>query len=180
VTTISPQFVPTKAPPDFWAPVVRECVQVLGYPYGDGVLAVPEGTWFVATTFSPCPLASEWKHRILRSPHDRGPLGNLCRRTLLTSGGLCDLPGRGCGASDQDAMCSLYSRTLWYAPCMSYSPSPRRFRVSLLLPPSCRTTSSHRDRCAHWTAFGAAPCHFPVPVSQDSALWYLSARDEPP
>jgi len=48
----------------------------------------PRVTWFVATTFSPCPLASEWKHRILRSPHDMGQLGNLYRRTLLTSGGL--------------------------------------------------------------------------------------------
>ena len=50
-------------------------VQVLGYRYGDGVLAVPWVTLLVATTFSPCPLAQEWKHRILRSPHAMGQVG---------------------------------------------------------------------------------------------------------
>jgi hypothetical protein len=37
----------------------------------------PGVTWCIATTFSPCPLAQEWQHRILRSPHDLGHLGNL-------------------------------------------------------------------------------------------------------
>jgi hypothetical protein len=64
---------------------------------------LPEVALF-ATTFSPCPLPPEWKHRILRSPHDMGPLGNLSRRTPLTSGGLCDPPGAVLGASDQDAV----------------------------------------------------------------------------
>ena len=35
----------------------------------------PAVTLLVTTTFSPCPLAQEWKHRILRSPHARGQVG---------------------------------------------------------------------------------------------------------
>ena len=50
-------------------------VRLLGYRYSDGALAVPWVTLLVATTFSPCPLAQEWKHRILRSPHDTGQVG---------------------------------------------------------------------------------------------------------
>jgi len=61
----------------------------------------PGATCFVVTTFSPCPLAQEWQHRILRAPHDMGPLGNLSRRPPLTSGGP---PGAVLGASDQGAM----------------------------------------------------------------------------
>ena len=95
----------------------------------------PEVTWFVSTTFSPCPLTPEWKHRILRSPHDMGPLGNLCRRTLLTSGGLCDLPGWGCGASDQDAVRhSLASPVL--APALRQGPPYPKFYSHLVVAPS--------------------------------------------
>ena len=50
-------------------------VRVLGYRSGHGALAVPWVTLLGATTFSPCPLAQEWKHRILRSPHDTGQVG---------------------------------------------------------------------------------------------------------
>jgi hypothetical protein len=50
-------------------------VRGLGYRYGHGALAVPWVTLLVATTFSPCPLVQEWKHRILRSPHDTGQVG---------------------------------------------------------------------------------------------------------
>ena len=35
----------------------------------------PGVTLLVATTFSPCPLAQEWKHRIRRSPHDTEQVG---------------------------------------------------------------------------------------------------------
>src|SRR5919202_1938455 len=86
----------------------------------------PEVTLLVATTFSPCPLAQEWKHRILRSPPDTGAGGNLSRRTLLTSGGLCGRPGADCGASDQEPCCT---------------PSPLLDRYSLL--PASVAASSH-------------------------------------
>ena len=71
---VSPLRWPTRCPPGLWVCAVREWPEP-GISVSHGALAVPGVTWFVATTFSPCPLAQEWKHRILRSPHDVGQVG---------------------------------------------------------------------------------------------------------
>ena len=72
--TVSPLLLPTRCTPSLWVVAVRECPDP-GISLSHGALAVPGVTWFVATTFSPGPLAQEWKHRILRSPHDVGQVG---------------------------------------------------------------------------------------------------------
>ena len=110
-------------------------VWALGSRYDSSALAVPEVSLFVATTFSPCPPPPRWKHRLRRSPHDRGQWGNLRRRTPLTRGGLGDLPGRGCGASDQDAVRhSLASPVL--APALRQGPPYPKFYSHLVVAPS--------------------------------------------
>ena len=72
----------------------------------------PRGTWFVATTFSPCPLASEWKHRILRSPHDIGQVGTSTDAPFSRAVAHEADPARTTGRRTKTPYCTLYPRTL--------------------------------------------------------------------
>jgi hypothetical protein len=120
---------------------------------------------FCMRNHTPCPLIE------ITSPGDPEPAYAAPGADLRT-----DLPGYR--IYRKGVLAASIGR--WMPSARTPSPSPRLSQASLLLSPLCRTTSFPRYRCAHGTAFGAAPWHLPVPVGQDSALWSLSVRDEPP
>ena len=156
-------------------------VQVLGYRYGDGVLAVPWVTLLSrppslrvhsrrsgSTAYSVRPTPwGRWE------PVPTHPSNERWRVKPTRRGLRCVGP--------RAVLYSLsYPRTFWTSPFIRCLSIIRAVLASSLLPSSVRRPSSHRYHCAHWTAFGAAPCHLAVPVAQDGALRDLAMGDQPP
>ena len=72
----------------------------------------PRVTWCVAATFSPCPLASEWTPRRLRSPHDMGQVGTSTDAPFSLAVAHEADPARTPVRRTKAPSCTLYPRTL--------------------------------------------------------------------